>query len=95
MKIFTPHFAALVSLLAATAFAEDLAVQGETVHTMAGEAIRDGVVLIKDGKIQSIGPAAIAAPGRASKSWSSRKPSWRNRSPSSSQGLRADPLGEL
>jgi imidazolonepropionase-like amidohydrolase len=58
MKIFTPHFAALVSLLAATAFAEDLAVQGETVHTMAGEAIRDGVVLIKDGKIQSIGPAA-------------------------------------
>lgn len=58
MKIFTPHFVALVSLLAATAFAEDLAVQGETVHTMAGEAIRDGVVLIKDGKIQSIGPAA-------------------------------------
>ena len=58
MNIFTLHFAALVWLLAATAFAEDLAVQGETVHTMAGEAIRDGVVLIKNGKIESVGTAA-------------------------------------
>lgn len=56
MKIFA--VAALASLVAAPTFAEDIAVQGETVHTMAGEAIREGVVLIKDGKIQSVGQAA-------------------------------------
>jgi len=35
-----------------------LAVQGETVHTMTGEAIRDGVVLMRDGKIERVGPAS-------------------------------------
>lgn len=37
--------------------AEELAVQGEIVHTMAGEALRDGIVLIKDGKIGFVGKA--------------------------------------
>lgn len=37
---------------------EPIAVRGETVFTMAGEAIRDGVVLIQDGKIQAVGPAS-------------------------------------
>jgi imidazolonepropionase-like amidohydrolase len=59
MKKFTLHLVALACWLVTTAFAEDIAVQGETVHTMAGEAIRDGVVLIKDGKIESVGKAGL------------------------------------
>ena len=36
-----------------------VAVRGETVHTMAGAPIQDGVVLVgKDGKIERVGPAA-------------------------------------
>jgi len=35
-----------------------LAVRGETVHTMAGRAVTDGVVLVRDGKIERVGPAA-------------------------------------
>src|SRR5947209_16500040 len=38
-----------------------IAVRGETVHTMAGQAIRDGVVLVRGGKIERIGPAASVA----------------------------------
>jgi imidazolonepropionase-like amidohydrolase len=33
-----------------------LAVRGDIVCTMAGEPIRDGVVLIRDGKIERVGP---------------------------------------
>jgi len=40
------------------ATAQDLAVRGRIVHTMAGPAIRDGVVVIRDGKIVAVGPAA-------------------------------------
>ena len=60
-----PPAQALIFLLAAMAFlahasfaAEPLAIRGELIHTMAGEPLRDGVVLVKDGKIQSIGKAA-------------------------------------
>jgi imidazolonepropionase-like amidohydrolase len=35
-----------------------IAVRGETVHTMAGAPIRDGVVLVRDGKIDRVGPAS-------------------------------------
>ena len=42
----------------AAAAGPPLAIRGETVHTMAGPAIRDGVVLIVDGKISRVGPAA-------------------------------------
>jgi imidazolonepropionase-like amidohydrolase len=42
----------------ANASAQQLAVRGETVYTMAGPAIRDGVVLIRDGKIERVGPAS-------------------------------------
>ena len=38
--------------------AQQIAVRGETVHTMAGPAIRDAVVLIRDGKIERVGPAS-------------------------------------
>ncbi|HEX2091018.1 MAG TPA: amidohydrolase family protein [Longimicrobiaceae bacterium] len=35
-----------------------LAVRGETVYTMAGAPIRDGVVLIRGGRIERVGPAS-------------------------------------
>ena len=62
MKKLTLQLVGIISLLASTSWAEDIAVQGETIHTMAGEPIRDGVVLIKDGKIQSVGPSASVKP---------------------------------
>ena len=38
-----------------------LAIRGAVVHTMAGPAITDGVVLIDSGKIKAVGPAAEVA----------------------------------
>ena len=35
-----------------------LAVRGKVVHTMAGPAINNGVVVVQDGKITAVGPAA-------------------------------------
>ena len=35
-----------------------IAVKGETVWTMAGEPIANGIVLIKNGKIEAVGPAS-------------------------------------
>jgi imidazolonepropionase-like amidohydrolase len=46
-----------ISLATASAAAQ-VAVRGETVHTMNGAPIRDGVVLIRDGKIERVGPAS-------------------------------------
>jgi imidazolonepropionase-like amidohydrolase len=47
------------ALLVATAADAQVAVRGETVYTMAGAAIRDGVVLVgADGRIERVGPAA-------------------------------------
>jgi imidazolonepropionase-like amidohydrolase len=48
---------ALICLLAVPSFAQ-IAVEGETVHTMAGAPIRNGVVLVRDGKIESVGAAS-------------------------------------
>ncbi len=40
-----------------------IAVKGNTVWTMAGDAISNGVVLIKDGKIEAVGPeSSISIP---------------------------------
>jgi imidazolonepropionase-like amidohydrolase len=44
-------------VLAETGLAQ-VAVRGETIYTMTGAPIRDGVVLIRDGKIERVGPAA-------------------------------------
>lgn len=51
--------AAAASLLAfaPAAFAQDIAIRGREVHTMAGPAITDGVVVIADGRIVAVGPA--------------------------------------
>ena len=48
-------------LLAFGASAQNLAVQGKTVYTMAGEPITNGVVLIENGKITKVGPAGQVA----------------------------------
>lgn len=51
-------FALVIPTLIAADASAQLAVRGETIHTMAGPAIRDGVVLVRDGKIERIGPAS-------------------------------------
>lgn len=38
--------------------AENVAVVGDTVHTLAGAPLKNGVVLVRDGKIEAVGPAA-------------------------------------
>jgi imidazolonepropionase-like amidohydrolase len=48
---------AALLLLPAAADAQ-IAVRGQTVHTMAGPALTDGVVLIRDGRIEAVGPAS-------------------------------------
>ena len=53
--------AASALALATAAQAQDIAIRGGEVHTMAGPAITDGVVVIDDGKIVAVGPAASIA----------------------------------
>jgi imidazolonepropionase-like amidohydrolase len=48
----------LITIAAAASAWAQVAVRGETVYTMAGPAIRDGVVLIRDGKIERVGPSS-------------------------------------
>ena len=48
---------AAVALPASSLEAGSLVVKGRTVHTMAGEPIRDGVVVVEDGRIVAVGPA--------------------------------------
>lgn len=47
----------LFAMLALPAAAQ-VAVRGETVYTMAGVPLKDAVVLIRDGKIERVGPAS-------------------------------------
>ena len=64
--------------LAPAALAQDIAVRGEQVHTMAGPAIADGVVVIDDGKIVAVGPAASTPtrPRSLRPVWSMPAPWW-------------------
>ncbi len=49
----------LISLVAPLGLGAQVAIRGETVYTMAGAPIRNGVVLIgRDGKIERVGPAS-------------------------------------
>jgi len=48
----------LILFLLTTSLKAQLAVQAETVYTMNGDAIQNGVVLINDGKIEAVGPAS-------------------------------------
>ena len=47
-----------VVLFVPSVLVAQVAVRGETVHTMAGAPIKDGVVLIREGKIDRVGPAS-------------------------------------
>ena len=48
----------LVLFVCAPAVQAQLAVRGGIVHTMAGDPIPDGVVLIENGRIERVGPAS-------------------------------------
>jgi imidazolonepropionase-like amidohydrolase len=50
----------VIAWLVAGALAQDLAIYGQTVLPIRGPALTDGVVLVHDGKITSVGPAAGA-----------------------------------
>ncbi|MFL6352159.1 MAG: amidohydrolase family protein [Bryobacteraceae bacterium] len=45
-------------LLAAGAYGQNLAIRGETIYTMAGAPITNGVVLIEHGKVTKVGSAS-------------------------------------
>ncbi len=47
----------MIAAIAGAAFAQT-AVKGEVVYTMASQPIANGIVLIKDGKIEAVGPAS-------------------------------------
>lgn len=48
----------LIALVAVVPCAGQIAVKGETVYTMAGAPITNGIVLINNGKIEKVGPAS-------------------------------------
>lgn len=59
LKSITFIFVFLLAFVASSECAlAQLAVRGETVYTMAGQPIRDGVVLVRDGKIERVGTAS-------------------------------------
>jgi imidazolonepropionase-like amidohydrolase len=50
--------AGLILLLATTGLQAQLAIRGDIVHTMAGAALKDAIVLVNNGKIERVGPAS-------------------------------------
>ncbi len=58
MKTFLRLAAALLAAAAAHAASPPLAIHGATVYTAAGAPLKDGLVLVRDGKIAYVGPAA-------------------------------------
>lgn len=57
-KVFTAALVVFFVILITDTVSAQIAVRGETVHTMSGQPIRDGVVLIRNGKIEQVGPAS-------------------------------------
>jgi imidazolonepropionase-like amidohydrolase len=51
----------LWAFLLALPLAAQIAVRGDLIHTMTGDPIRDGVVLIRDGFIERVGGAGVVA----------------------------------
>ncbi len=49
---------AILSVCVVAMASAQIAIRGETVYTMAGAPISDGVVLVNNGKIERVGPAA-------------------------------------
>lgn len=58
MKVLAFFTATLAASTAPAATAQTVAIRAETVYTMAGEPIPDGVIVIRDGKIERVGPAS-------------------------------------
>jgi len=50
-------YIATISICCSINVRGQVAVVGETVYTMSGAAIKNGVVLVTDGKIERVGPA--------------------------------------
>lgn len=72
MSICTSRVYLLAALVAlsfaavAAASAQVIAIRADTIYTMAGPVIVDGIAIIRDGKIEQVGPAAsIAIPSGA------------------------------
>lgn len=53
--VAAPLFLLLVSV---PLFAQDVAVRARRVHTVSGPVIEDGVIVIRGGRIEAVGPAA-------------------------------------
>ncbi|MDH4044783.1 MAG: amidohydrolase family protein [Gemmatimonadota bacterium] len=51
-----------LAVLTTAAAAQELVIRGGTVHTMAGPAIANGAVLVRDGKIVAVGTTVAATP---------------------------------
>ena len=49
----------LMMLSANLVLAQDIVVRGKTVYTMAGAPIKNGIIVVRDGKIQAIGTSDI------------------------------------
>jgi imidazolonepropionase-like amidohydrolase len=61
MSRLAPLAALLAAALSAPVLHAQLAVRGETVYPVSGAPIRDGVVLVRGGKIERVGPASQVA----------------------------------
>ncbi len=64
IRFFAVGLAAALFVFAAdpaTAAGETLAIHGRIIHTMAGDPITDGVVVVTDGRIVAVGAAATVA----------------------------------
>jgi imidazolonepropionase-like amidohydrolase len=48
----------LVNMMLRPVYSQDLAVKARRLHTMTGAPIENGVVVVRDGKITAVGPAA-------------------------------------
>jgi imidazolonepropionase-like amidohydrolase len=57
-SILLPFLSLLAIAAMSDAVLAQVAVRGKTVYTMAGTTINDGVVIIQNGKITAVGPAA-------------------------------------
>jgi imidazolonepropionase-like amidohydrolase len=61
LRLFVRVLPAWVASVLTAAEAPPLAIHGEIVHTLTGAPLRDGLVLVRDGRIVSVGPAAGTA----------------------------------
>ena len=57
MRILFRSLIGIIPFVSSTIASAQVAVRGETVYTMAGRTLKDGVVVMKDGKITAIGSA--------------------------------------